>query len=121
MTVEYKVVPAPKKGLKAKGRKTNEDRFANALESLMNEMATDGWSYLRTDTLPTEQREGLMSKTTVYVNMLVFSRPKRVVDTSPRAAIETPHPDAEPNLLKEGVTDLRSLRAIRNKPRLPQE
>ncbi|MFG5383471.1 DUF4177 domain-containing protein [Yoonia sp. R2-816] len=74
MSYEYKVVPAPTRGLKAKGIKTAEDRFANALESAINELAADGWEYQRTDTLPCEQREGLMSKTTVYQNMLVFRR-----------------------------------------------
>ncbi|MEO1641504.1 MAG: DUF4177 domain-containing protein [Pseudomonadota bacterium] len=76
MTYEYKVVPAPARGLKAKGVKTVEDRFANALQTAMNDLAVDGWEYLRTDTLPCEQREGLMGKTTVYQNMLVFRREK---------------------------------------------
>ncbi len=76
MSYEYKVVPAPARGLKAKGVKTAEDRFANALETAINELAADGWEYIRADTLPCEQREGLMSKTTVYQNMLVFRRAK---------------------------------------------
>ena len=79
MVYEYKVIPAPLRGLKAKGLKTAEDRFANALETAMNEQASDGWEYLRADTLPSEQREGLMSKTTVYQNMLVFRRTKAAV------------------------------------------
>ena len=33
---EYKVVPAPGKGVKAKGVKTPEDRFAYGLQELMN-------------------------------------------------------------------------------------
>lgn len=76
MSYEYKVVPAPVRGLKAKGVKTAEDRFANALETAINELASDGWDYIRADTLPCEQREDLMSKTTVYQNMLVFRRKK---------------------------------------------
>ena len=81
MSYEYKVVPAPPRGLKAKGVKTAEDRFAHALETQMNELAAEGWEYLRTDTLPSEQREGLMSKTTVYQNMLVFRRTKSSKET----------------------------------------
>ncbi|MEL6681764.1 MAG: DUF4177 domain-containing protein [Pseudomonadota bacterium] len=77
MSYEYKVVPAPTRGLKAKGLKTAEDRFANALETEMNTLASDGWEYLRADTLPAEQREGLMGKTTVFQNMLVFRRAKK--------------------------------------------
>ncbi len=89
MSYEYKVVPAPTRGLKAKGIKTAEDRFANALETAMNELAADGWEYQRTDTLPAEQREGLMSKTTVYQNMLVFRRPvTKAASASTPVAIE---------------------------------
>ena len=82
MSYEYKVVPAPLRGLKAKGVKTAEDRFANALETEMNALAADGWEYLRADTLPSEQREGLMSKKTVYQNMLVFRRAKEPAKTT---------------------------------------
>lgn len=71
---EYKVVAAPRTGLKAKTAKTTEDRFAHALATLMNEQAKDGWEYLRTDTLPCEERKGLTGRTTVYQNMLVFRR-----------------------------------------------
>lgn len=77
MTVyEYKVVPAPKRGLKAKGLRTSEARFANALSAVMNEMGVDGWEYQRTDTLPCEERQGLTGRTTVFQNMLVFRRAK---------------------------------------------
>ena len=78
MSYEYMVVPAPTRGVKAKGAKTAEDRFAIALETVMNKMASDGWEYLRADTLPSEQREGLMGKTTVFLNMLVFRRARTV-------------------------------------------
>ena len=74
MSFEYKVVPAPMRGIKARGIKTSDDRFANALQASMNEMAAEGWEYQRADTLPCEEREGLMGKTTVYKNMLVFRR-----------------------------------------------
>jgi hypothetical protein len=83
MTYEYKVVPAPLRGTKAPGVKTNEDRFALSLETVMNDLAADGWEYLRADTLPCDQREGLMSRTTVQQNMLVFRRTK-VANTAPK-------------------------------------
>lgn len=72
---EYRVVPAPTRGEKAKGLKTGAERYAHALSLLMNELAQDGWEYLRADTLPAEERSGLTSKTTVYHNLLVFRRP----------------------------------------------
>ncbi|MFQ6548403.1 DUF4177 domain-containing protein [Aestuariibius sp. 2305UL40-4] len=77
MIYEYRVVPAPRRGLKGKGVKGPEARFAHALETVMNEEAADGWEYVRTDTLPAEERQGLTSRTTVYQNVLVFRRPRR--------------------------------------------
>ncbi|SLN19623.1 DUF4177 domain-containing protein [Pseudooctadecabacter jejudonensis] len=71
---EYKVVPAPTRGLKAKGIKGTQARFANALEVLMNELGAYGWDYQRTDTLPVEERQGLTGKTTTFQTMLVFRR-----------------------------------------------
>ncbi|QEE35211.1 DUF4177 domain-containing protein [Octadecabacter sp. SW4] len=73
-TYAYKVVPAPTKGQRAKGVKTREGRFANALEVVMNELGAQGWEYQRTDTLPCEERAGLTGRTTTFQNMLVFRR-----------------------------------------------
>lgn len=75
MTVfEYKVIPAPVRGLKAKGIKGTPERFANALQTVMNELGAVGWDYQRMDTLPVEERVGLTGKTTKFQNMLVFRR-----------------------------------------------
>lgn len=71
---EYKIVPAPKKGLKGKGVKGPESRFANALMSVMNELGAQGWEYQRSDTLPSEERSGFRGRTTTFQNMLVFRR-----------------------------------------------
>lgn len=78
MSYEYKVVPAPMKGVKAKGVKGAEAQFAHALSELMNSLAADGWEYQRADTLPSETRSGLTGKTTVFRNVLVFRRPLAV-------------------------------------------
>lgn len=75
MTVyDYKVIPAPTKGTKAPGVKTAEGRFANAIEALLNAQARDGWEYLRSDMLPSDERHGLTSTQTVYRTLLVFRR-----------------------------------------------
>ena len=71
---EYKVIPAPERGKKAKAARTSEARFAFALETAMNELAKDGWEYHRAETLPSEERSGLTGKTTIYRNLLVFRR-----------------------------------------------
>ncbi|NDW52004.1 DUF4177 domain-containing protein [Aliiroseovarius sp. PrR006] len=71
---EYQVIPAPRKGKKARGVKGSEARFALAIQDVLNEASADGWEYLRTDTLPSEERSGLTGRATVYQNMLVFRR-----------------------------------------------
>ena len=71
---EYKVVPSPRRGEKARGAKTTPDRFALALTSLMNKMGGDGWEYLRADTLPCDERVGLTGTKTSFQSMLVFRR-----------------------------------------------
>jgi hypothetical protein len=77
MKHEYRVIPAPTRGTKAKTAKTAEDRFALTLQDTMNEMARDGWEFLRAETLPSEERTGLTGRKTVYHNMLVFRREDR--------------------------------------------
>lgn len=91
MGFEYKVVPAPTRGKKAKGAKTGADRFALALAEVMNTLAAEGWDYLRTDTLPAEERHGLTGRSTVFQNMLVFRRARAEgeVETRDEAAPET--------------------------------
>ncbi len=71
---EYRCIPAPTRGVRARGLRGAEQRFARAVELLMNEMAGEGWHYLRCDTLPREERQGLGRRTTVYQNILVFRR-----------------------------------------------
>ena len=71
---EYKVVPAPKKGVKGAGVKGPEERFANAMEVLMNDMGAQGWEYQRSETLPSMERSGLTGSTTEWRNLLVFRR-----------------------------------------------
>lgn len=71
---EYKVIPAPEKGLKARGIKTPDHRFAHALQEIMNQMGAAGWEYLRAETLPSKERSGFTGTVTHYRNMLVFRR-----------------------------------------------
>lgn len=71
---EYKIIPAPMRGLKGKGIKGTPARFANALQLVMNDLGAQGWEYQRTDTLPVEERVGLTKKSTSFQNMLVFRR-----------------------------------------------
>ncbi|MEI4470883.1 DUF4177 domain-containing protein [Frigidibacter sp. MR17.24] len=84
---EYKVVPAPARGEKVRGLKTTADRFAHVLTELMNTEAAQGWEYVRSDTLPCEERTGLTGRTTTYQNLLTFRRP--VVQAATQTAAQT--------------------------------
>ncbi|WP_134682000.1 DUF4177 domain-containing protein [Paracoccus ravus] len=74
MVYEYTVIPAPSRGEKSKGAKTGIERFSATLAAALNEMAQDGWEYVRAETLPCEERAGLTGRTTIYHNILVFRR-----------------------------------------------
>jgi len=91
---EYRVVPAPTKGEKAKGAKTTPDRFAVALMNVMNGLGADGWEYVRADTLPCDERVGFTGSKTVFQNMLVFRRPiaGEVAEPRPKARTVPPQP-----------------------------
>ncbi len=86
---EYQVVPAPMRGQRVKGVKGTDARFAHTLSSLMNNLGEDGWEYLRADTLPCEERQGLTGRSIVYKTLLVF---RRVIA---EIAVKTPEPRAD--------------------------
>jgi|GEM_PF-415886 len=72
---EYKVIPAPARGEKARGLKTTADRFAHALELALNPLGAEGWEFTGAETLPVEERSGFAGRvTTVFQNVLVFRR-----------------------------------------------
>lgn len=71
---EYKVVPAPNRGKKSRGVKTPEARFANGVETVLNEMAAQGWEFQRAEMLPSEERSGFTGSKTNWRNLLVFRR-----------------------------------------------
>jgi len=105
---EYKVVPAPRKGLKARGLKTAEDRFAHSVATIMNDQARDGWEYLRADTLPMEERKGLTGRTLRDQHLLVFrrdkTRPEATLTPMRATASDAPAP-AAPSLGPARLTD----------------
>lgn len=98
MAFEYKIVPAPSKGARKKGVKTPEARFAAALEDAVNDLAADGWEFIRTETLPSEERKGLTGSKTVTRHLLVFKRRLPRASTAPIAgtAYTDPDPVADP-------------------------
>jgi len=127
---EYKVVPAPTRGEKAKGAKTTPDRFAVALMSVMNALGAEGWEYLRTDTLPCDERSGLTGTKTQFQNMLVFRKVLAVPQAESPAYLplhrEAPH-GAPPQLVVVSepaprARDANELRKDGGEPRaIPKE
>ena len=96
---EYKVVPAPRRGEKARGVKTSEDRFALALATLMNALGREGWDYVRADTLPVDERSGLTGTKTTFQNMLVFRRVLEAeADVAPPVSLSSAPTAYEPPL-----------------------
>lgn len=95
---EYTVIPAPARGEKTRGVKTGIERFAVTLTETLNDMAREGWEYVRAETLPAEERTGLTSRNTVYHNLLVFRRalqqPART--ELPAAVAPVPQPVPQP-------------------------
>jgi len=104
---EFTVIPAPRRGEKARGVKTSEDRFALALTNLMNRMGAEGWDYVRADVLPCDERAGLTGTKTTYQNMLVFRRTIMAAQGTPAlvavAAEPTLVPRAPPVSMGEDV------------------
>ncbi len=117
---EYKVVPAPTKGAKAKGVKTPEARFANAIEILMNQMAAEGWEYQRADMLPSEERQGLTGSTTNWRNVLVFRRekPNSLGMFSPRRIDAAPETEEPATRKAPRKLELKSVRGPGKTPEL---
>ena len=99
---DYRVIPAPTRGEKAKGVKGAAEQFAHALTQTMNRMAAEGWEYLRAETLPCEERDGWFGRKTTQRHMLVFRQPAPTVPAAPAApapivkfAPAAPAPEAE--------------------------
>ena len=59
---EYKVIPSPRRPRKAKGLKTNADRFANVLTEEINLQAAEGWEFVRAEALPMDEKPSLFKK-----------------------------------------------------------
>lgn len=73
---EYKVIPAPRRSVRVKGAKGTDGKFAATLEKIINDLAAEGWQYLRAESLPIDERHGITRrKTENYQNVLIFCKP----------------------------------------------
>jgi len=91
---EYRVVAAPAQAGRVRGLRTAADRYAHALAEVMNGLGREGWEYVRAESLPCEDRPGLLSRpVTTTVHLLVFRRPLAEAATLPlRPGAEPPAP-----------------------------
>ncbi|MFT3975040.1 MAG: hypothetical protein QM699_16845 [Amaricoccus sp.] len=100
---DYKVVPAPRRARKIKGVKGADELFAQTLGEAINEVARQGWEYVRTESLVAEGPAGWFRRgaTTDQV-VMVFRRPREAL--GPRlAAVGSGHePTREPELVVGG-------------------
>ena len=72
---EYKVVPAPRRAKRVRGVKGAEELFALTLTDAINEVARQGWEYVRAEHLPAESPGGwFRGSTSREQAVLVFRR-----------------------------------------------
>ena len=94
---EYKVLPAPKRGLKAKGIKAGDERYAMALTETINTEAQQGWEYFRAESLPVTEKPGILSRpVTREQHLLVFRRERAATNVQPETTISGADPTAFP-------------------------
>jgi hypothetical protein len=90
---EYKVVAAPRLAKKFKGVRSPAERFARTVEEVIAAEAVSGWEYFRADTLPADQKGGLMRKGgETYHTLLIFRRSAPVLGAKKTPSISDPIP-----------------------------
>lgn len=111
---EYKVIPAPRRAEKNKSIRNADNRYAHTLANIMNAEAAHGWMYLRTETLPVDEKSGIMGKTSEkYLNVMVFQREleaeqvqQQVQETyEPRISSTPSQVASDPHLLSNPALD----------------
>ena len=93
---DYKVVPAPRRAKKMRGIRGAEELFAHTLTDAINEVARQGWEYVRAERLPAEAPRGwFRSGAAGEQTVLVFRRAREGM--GPRiAASHEPETDVAP-------------------------
>jgi hypothetical protein len=115
---DYKVIPAPRKLKRVKGVSGAEELFAVTLTDAINEVARQGWEYVRAERLPAETPRGwLRAAVAEEQSVLVFRRPReqlgpRLASIREAEAVELPmEPEAPrpvPATERAAVNRLRS-------------
>jgi hypothetical protein len=88
---DYKVVPAPKRAKRVKGVHGVEELFALTLTEAINEVARQGWEYVRAEHMPAESPGGwFRGPAAGEQTVLVFRRAREQM--GPRLAAVRPEP-----------------------------
>lgn len=100
-TFEYKTICAPRKALKIKGVKGADNRYAQTLTDVINAQSADGWEYFRAETLPVDEKSGMMGKTAEkYLSLLIFRRENIETYEEPAFSPATTEEPSDPMILQ---------------------
>ncbi|TVP69356.1 MAG: DUF4177 domain-containing protein [Rhodobacteraceae bacterium] len=107
---EYLALPAPRRSGKIKGLKTPAERFAHELTVLMNEVASEGWEFWRSECLPSDERKGFTGTMVVQNHLLIFRRltADALAEKLPQTSAPTstaPEPRIDPVMLDRPSDD----------------
>lgn len=80
---EYDVVPAPKKPMRIAGVTREDERVAYDLAALFDDMAVDGWEYVRADVIHIDDVTGISGNVPKTHTLLVFRRPMMLPAVDP--------------------------------------
>jgi hypothetical protein len=89
---DYKVIPAPRRLKKVKGIKDTPELFAHTLTDAINEMAREGWEYVRAEQLSAEEPHGWFRRSTEVVQTVMIFRRERPDLPGPRLTAAGPEP-----------------------------
>ncbi len=92
---DYRVIPAPKRAKRVKGVHGTEELFALTLTESINEIAREGWEYVRAEHLPAEAPRGWFgARSAGEQSVLVFRRARELA--GPRLVASATRPEPAP-------------------------
>lgn len=110
---EYRIIAAPRRAKRAKGAKTSADKFAHTLTDIVNAEAEQGWEYMRADTLPADEKKGMLSSAIeVYQTVLVFRRRVKPKDEGRTQIREIRDSGVTPLRIRSDPDDARPSRTL---------
>lgn len=116
---DYKVVPAPTRAKRVRGVKAAPELVALAMAEAINEVARQGWEYVRAENVAAEAPGGWLRRgAATEVAVLVFRRPREHL--SPRLAAERDHVETEPDARVVAVGPAAHRGGVRHE-RFPQQ